>query len=100
MSFMKRNYQQLLVSLYIFTTIIINIIGYFNLPDKIATHIGVNGQKSNYLSTPIYLLGSLLLIIFLSIMTLQKVGERKVKYFFVTAVLVVANGIMIITQIK
>ncbi len=100
MYFIKRNYEKILIALYILFTGIMNVIGYFNLPDKIATHMGINGEQSNFIPTPIYLIISFLLVIFLSILGTKKFGEKKMKFHFATAIVVVANAVVIIIQFK
>jgi hypothetical protein len=99
MEYIKFHYQKLILALYIAVTGVINIIGFFALPSKIATHIDLNGVKSNYVSSPLYLVLSFLLVILLSFISNKKVGDQKVKYFICTAIIVVVNIVVIINQI-
>jgi len=100
MDLIKRYYQNIVIAIFIATTGIINVIGYVLLPGKIATHMSFNGEKSNYVSSPIYLIISFLIIVVLSLLSKTKLGEKKVKYFVTTAILVIANIAIIISQIK
>jgi len=100
MNFIKQYYQNMLIALFIASTGLINVVGYALLPGKIATHMSFNGEKSNYVSSPIYLVISFLIIVIMSLLSKTKLGERKVKFFVTTAILVIANIAIIISQIK
>ena len=65
MKYIKLHYEKLILALYIAVTGVINIIGFFSLPEKIATHFDINGDKGNYIPSPLYLVLSFLLVIYL-----------------------------------
>ncbi len=100
MNFIKRNYQKLLIGLYLGITAIINIIGYIKLPDKVATHMNFDGQQTNYIPTLLYVIISFALVGLLCFLSMNKVGEKKIKYLFTTAIIVIANISLIVIQMK
>lgn len=100
MKFIKQYYQRILIIIYILISGLVNIYGFFKLPDEIATHYDFNGEKSNYIPTPIYLIISFLLIVFLPLLSLNKDRDRKIKLLITSLIIVIVNMVIIFGQIK
>ena len=71
-------------------TIILNLVMYFVLPDKMVTRITFDGSASNYMRTPLYLMVSAA-IIGLSAGMGVFFADKKTKYFIITCILFAAN---------
>ena len=91
--------QSMISAIFILITGGINLFGYFNLPDKIAAHFNLTGEKSNYISTPIYLILSFLAVLLVSGIYLKSEDEKKLKMLFVGVAVVIANIVMIVVQL-
>jgi uncharacterized membrane protein len=76
----------------------INLYGYFHLPDKIATQIGFNGEYQNQISTQLYLVIVLIVVIFISVLTVRSEKENQHKWLFTDILIGIANIVMIILQ--
>lgn len=83
----------------ILVTGLINIYGYFKLPDKIATHLSITGEQTNRVPTPIYLILSFALVLILTFINIKNEKEQKLKNIIATLIIVVANIAIILTQI-
>lgn len=85
---------------YIAITTAINLYGYFNLPDVIATQFSMTGNDNvNHMPAPVYLIGTFFLISIFSVFTITKSKEQKLKYLLINSILVIANVAMILSQI-
>ncbi len=84
---------------FLIITAIINIIGYYKLPGEIATQFSLTGEKVNYMSKTIYLLGSFGIVLLLTLVGKFKEQEQKLKYLLVNCLIVVANIVMIVIQL-
>jgi|GEM_PF-2314125 len=89
----------LLCAIFIIITGGINLFGYFNLPDQIATQISMTGEHVNRMSTSLYLSLVFALVVVFSVLSLNVEKEKKIKWLSVDAVIVVANMVMIIIQL-
>lgn len=86
--------------IYILTTGGFNLIGYFNLPDIIATQFSFSGEQVNHMPTPIYLIASFLLVTILSVVCITRQElQQKIKYLLVNTIILIANIVMIATQL-
>lgn len=85
--------------LYILVTGGINVFGYFKLPAEIATQFSFSGESVNRMPTPIYMIVSFGIVFLLSMFCMTKGQEQKLKYLLVNTILVVANIVMIVTQL-
>jgi uncharacterized membrane protein len=96
----KPNIFLILSSIYMIITGAINIYGYFNLPEVIATQFSLTGRQVNTMKTPIYLLGSFAIVVILSVLCIKKEKEQQIKYLLISSFIVIVNIVMIITQLK
>lgn len=100
---MKLNKKKLISYLLIFYTVItglLNIYGFFNLPDKISTHFGFSGKATGAeTSTPIYLIIGFALVAVLSYAGMKKEGEQKIKYILADTLIVICNFVLILIQL-
>ena len=86
--------------LFIVITVGVNLYGFFHLPDVIATQFSLTASDNvNHMPSPVYLIGTLLLIIVLSVLTITKSKEQKLKYLLINTLLFFANIILIVTQL-
>lgn len=99
MKFNKEKSVFYLSIFYITFTFILDLIGYFKLPDKIATQFSLSGEATKHTSTPIYLIISFAIITLLSIFCMKKDSSQKLKYILVTTLVVIANAVTIIVQL-
>ena len=84
---------------YLIITGAVSIYAYFHLPDKVATQIGLTGEMKNRVPTPIYLIIACAIILLLSVLSMTKEKEQKIKYFIALTVCVIAHTAMIIAQL-
>lgn len=85
--------------IYIVITGAINLIGYFNLPEKMASQFSFRGGSANTMPKSVYLLFGFALVLLLSLYSIKSEREQKIKYFLVDSIIVVANIILIIIQL-
>lgn len=85
---------------YLILTGAVSIFGYFHLPDKVATHISLSGELSNRVSKPVYLIGAFIIILILSVLSMTKEKELKIKYLFAVTICVIAHISMIVIQMQ
>lgn len=85
--------------LYVLVTGGFNLYGYFNLPDEIATQFSFTGEQVNHMPTYIYMLVSFGIVLMLSLFCITKEQEQKLKLLLVNTLLVIANIVMIVTQL-
>ena len=77
----------------------INLYGFLNLPDEIATQISMSGGKVNRMSTPLYLIIVTIAVLVISVLYTKVEREQKIKWLLVDIVVVVANIVMIVTRL-
>ncbi len=86
--------------LFIVITAGINIFGFYNLPDTIATQFNLAGSSSvNHMGKAYYLALTSVLVLLFTVLFLHSEQERKLKYFVADCLFVVANFIMIVIQV-
>ena len=95
----RHSIYSVLCTIYILITGGINLYGYFNLPKEIATQFSLTGGAVNRMPTPIYLIIVFILVLLMSIFCLTKGQEQKLKYLLVNAIIVIANVVMIVSQL-
>lgn len=95
----KDKIYKIISLIYILLTGGFNLFGYFNLPGTIATQISFSGEPVNQMKTPIYLLISFGIVLLLGLFSITKGQEQKLKYLLGNTILVVANIVMIVTQL-
>lgn len=98
MKFNKDKAYLLISFVYIIITGGINIYGYLNLPEKIATQISFSGEQVTHMPKLVYLLVSFAGVLFLTVLGNAK-PMQKLKYFLVSTLIVVLNIIIIVTQL-
>lgn len=99
---MKRIKEDILLLInmaFLLITAVINVYGYFHLPDEIATQFSMNGTKANVMQKEIYLVGGFALMCLLAFMSRKGTKESRIKYTVVNAIILVANIVMIVIQI-
>lgn len=96
----KKKLISCLLIFYIVITGLLNLYGYFNLPDKISTHFSFSGKATGAeTSTPIYLVISFALVAVLSYAGMKKEGQQKLKYILADTLIVICNFVMILIQL-
>jgi hypothetical protein len=85
--------------IYVAVTGLINLYGYFNLPEEIATQFGLTEEQVNRMPTPLYLFVSFGAVLLLSLFCITKRQEQKLKYIVVNTLIVIANIAMIVSQL-
>lgn len=99
---MKFNKQKIVFYLnifYITITAMVNLYGFFTLPDTVASHFSLTGKVTSRMPTPAYLLLTFAIILILSITAIKKEGDQKIKYIFVDTLIVIINIVVILLQI-
>lgn len=97
----KWNLSMIIAVITTLLTVVVNIFGYFKLPDKVATKFSITGNLNNMVSKPVYLILTFLLIVVISILSVSKAEEKdqRMKYIVVSIIVTVANIAMIAVQI-
>ncbi|MHB8127532.1 MAG: DUF1648 domain-containing protein [Mobilitalea sp.] len=85
--------------IYIILTGVINAYGYFHLPKIMATQFSFSGEKVNMMSKSTYLLIGFAAVFVLSVFCLRNEKEKKIKYFLIDSLIVIANIMMIVSQL-
>lgn len=76
----------------------INLLGYFNLPDIMATQISFSGGGVNTMPKAYYLIGGFVLSLLLAILVMKSKQER-IKWFIAQVIIAIANVIIVLIQI-
>jgi uncharacterized membrane protein len=84
---------------FLLITAVINVYGYFHLPDKIATQISFHGTMDNMMQKEIYLVGGFAIMCLLTFVNRKGTKESRIKYTIVNAIIMVANIVMIAIQL-
>jgi cytochrome bd-type quinol oxidase subunit 2 len=84
---------------YILVTGLINLYGYFQLPERMVTQISLTGGKTNTMPTPVYLLAVFVGMIIFTVLGRKSERDQKMKWFFTTTIIFIANIIMIAIQL-
>lgn len=98
MNFIKNKLHILLNIIYVVVTALVNVFGYFRLPDVIATQFG-SDSRVNHMPKAIYLPGSFLIILILAVFCIRTEPGQRIKYLIINTIIFVANIIMILVQI-
>jgi len=77
----------------------VNLYGYFNLPDEIATQFSLTGGKANRMPTPLYLTLAFIIVLLISVLYIKSEKEQKIKLLVTDIVVCIANIAMIATQV-
>jgi hypothetical protein len=64
-----------------------------------ATQFSFSGDQVNMMPKSMYLIMAFASVLFLSIFTIKKEKEQKIKYFAIASLIFVANILMIVTQL-
>ncbi|MGB4661281.1 MAG: hypothetical protein WBI07_19065 [Mobilitalea sp.] len=95
----KPDILYLISGLYILITGVFNLYGYFHLPEEVATQFGLPGGNVNYMSKGTYLITSFLIVAVLAYFSVRTEKEKRLKYMVINTVIVIANILMITTQL-
>jgi uncharacterized membrane protein len=98
MKFSKDRIFLVLSVIYIVITGGINLFGFFHLPDEVATHFSFTGEQVNRMPKEIYLLIGFIVVLILALFSSTK-GQQKLKYLLVNSIIVIANIVMIMSQL-
>lgn len=99
MKFTKNKVYFLINAVYIIVTAVINIVGYFRLPEEIATQFGFSGESVNHMPKSIYLVVSFFIVVVLALFSIKNEPAQKLKYLIINSIIFIANIIMIFIQI-
>lgn len=95
----KQKLYTVISLLYILITAGINVYGYFNLPDEIATQFSFTGGSVNHMPTLIYMIATFGIVFMISMFCMSKGQVQKLKYLLVNTIIVIANIAMIVSQL-
>lgn len=79
---------------------ILNIYGYFHLPDRIATQISFTGERVNDMPKGFYLLLSFAILLVLAVMNKRGRIEKKIPVALAAVLVFIGNIVVIITQLQ
>lgn len=96
---LKEDILLLINMVFLLITAVINVYGYFHLPDEVATQFSFNGSKVNVMHKETYLVGGFVLMCLMAFMSRKGTKESRIKYTAVNAIILVANIVMIVIQL-
>ncbi len=95
----KRDILFILHMVLLVATGILNIYGYFHLPDRIATQISFTGARVNYMPKEFYLVLSLVILLILAFVNKSGRVEKKLTTTIAAVLVFIGNAFVIITQL-
>lgn len=100
MKTIKKHFFLIINIVYLVIVVGVSIYGFINLPDEVATQIGLSGKLGNMVPKTNYLIGALIIITLLSVLGMtRKEKEQKIKYFVACTICVIAHIAMIVAQL-
>lgn len=100
---MKKWKMDILFTLHIVLLVvsgILNIYGYFHLPDTIATQISLSGDRVNSMPKGLYLLLSIVILLLLAVVNKKGRVDKKVTTTIAAVLVFIGNVFVVITQLQ
>ncbi len=95
----KRDILFILHMILVTATGILNIYGYFRLPDTIATQISFSGDRVNSMPKALYLLLSFVILLVLAFVNKSGRAEKKLTSTIAAVLVFIGNVFVIFTQL-
>ncbi len=97
---MKKDIMFILHMVLVAVTGVLNVYGYFRLPDTIATQISFTGERVNSMPKALYLLLSFAILLILAVVNKRGRVEKKLTTTIAAVLVFIGNIFVIMTQLS